>query len=152
MIVGHHGQTGQTTFGCFCLEDHRQLLAKYAHGEAPVWRGKCGTAAGIPIVCRFCASWGGGAPGCALAVSLEELKNNHANKGFRPNTTTASILLPLCHEESGFEESATFTLYKGSCAAMLAWEAVSLGPGVVGEICSTIAVCSLNRLQGLHRT
>src|SRR5947209_1303985 len=137
MIVGHHGQAGQTTFGCFCLEDHRQLLAKYAHDEAPRLCGTCGIAAGVPIVRRFCASWGGGTPGCALAVSLEELKNSHARSGLRPNVTTASILFPLCHEESGLEESATFTLYKSSCAAMLAWEAVSLGPSVVGEIRST---------------
>src|SRR5205807_4974578 len=104
MIVGHHGQAGQTTFGCFCLEDHRQLLAKEAHDEAPKSCGTCGTAAGVPIVRRFCALWGGGTPGCA---SLEELENSHASSGLRPRVTTASTLLPPGHDGSGTEASAT---------------------------------------------
>src|SRR5207302_28102 len=114
MIVSHHCQAGQTAFGRLRLEDHRQLLAKEAHDEAPGSCGRCGTATLCCVLVGLCST---AAPGCA---SLEELENSHASSGLRPRVTTASTLLPLGHDGSGVEASATFTLYKGSRAVVLA--------------------------------
>src|SRR5436190_23333087 len=111
MIVSHHRQACQSAFGRLRLEDHRQLLAKEAHDEAPE---SCAT---TTLRCVFVGSCSTAVPGCA---SLEELENSHASRGLRPRVTTASTLLPLGHDGSGVESSATFTLYNGSRAVVLA--------------------------------